>query len=99
MTSLSELEALGLDAARSVAGEDWVEQVEVVSATDSWNRPAYTFSLLVCPERLPEHLGLTRIRLRQALGDALAARGDEGIPLIRLLRPEEWSRRTLAPAA
>jgi hypothetical protein len=81
----SDLEALGLDVARQIAGADAVEQVSVTTDQDSDDRPVYRFSFLIDPDRSQARMGLVRIRLRQTLRDALVARGDEHSPVIQFL--------------
>jgi hypothetical protein len=92
----AELERLGLEAARLVAGEDAVEQVEVVSGEDSSDRPVYYFSFLIDEQRTQQRPGLVRIRLLQRLLDELSARGDEHRPMVKMLNRTDWEHRQRA---
>ncbi len=90
-----ELQELGLAAARRAAGEDAIERVFVEDTIDSLDRPAYRFTYLLDEKRSKHDLGLTRIRIIQALLDDLDARGDEHRPRIVLLDREAWDRRQI----
>ena len=94
--TVENLEKLGLDAARDIAGPDAVEQVEVVVGVDYFERAAYDFSFLIDPDRLRMRIGLVLIRLGQRIKDELTARGDEHHPIIRLLGRNDWPRRASA---
>jgi hypothetical protein len=87
----ADLQALGRDAARDVAGEESVEGVEVTIGEGVSDRPAYQFTFLINQSR--ERPGLVRIRLGQKLKDALAARGDEHYPMLRILNRADWDKR------
>ncbi len=95
-TSPNDVLTLGRDLARSVVGADAVEQVEVTEGEDSSDRPVYFYSFLIDKERNQQALGLVLIRLTQALRDALAARGDEHYPIIRLFDEVDWDKRVRA---
>jgi len=88
----AELEQLGRDAARLVAGDAAVAEVEVV-AGESADRPAYFFSFLIDPDRATQRLGLIHTRLVQRLRDELIARNDAHYPVIRLLDRADWGKR------
>jgi hypothetical protein len=94
--TVENLERLGLDAVREIAGPDAVEQVEVVVGVDYFERAAYDFSFLINPDRLRQGIGLVLIRLGQKLQDELIARGDEHHPIIHLLDRADWPRRASA---
>jgi hypothetical protein len=94
--TVDNLEKLGLDAAREVAGPDAVELVEVVVGADYFERAAYDFSFLIDPDRLRQRIGLVLIRLSLKLRDELFARGDEHHPIIHLLDRTDWPRRASA---
>jgi len=89
----SDLEKLGLDAARQVAGADAVEQVEVVSGEDASDRPVYYFSFLIDEGRSRQRAGLVRTRLVQKLRDELITRGDGHFPVITILSRIDWDKR------
>jgi hypothetical protein len=91
--TVAELEKLGRDAARQVAGEGAVAQVEVVLGEDSSERPVYYFSFLIDQDRARQRAGLVRTRLVQKLRDELIARGDERYPVIQMLSRTDWDRR------
>ncbi len=93
-----ELEELGLRAARAIAGDAGVERVEVVRTVDRSDHPAYHFSLLVRPDDLMVSPGLLLGRLQRSLYDALAARGDDRVPMVRMVEAADWHRRALVPA-
>jgi hypothetical protein len=90
---VDELNTLARAAAEQVAGPGAIEQIEIESGVDFDDRPAYHFSFLIDQKRATNRLGLIMIRLRQRLGDDLAARGDTHIPIIRILDREDWGRR------
>jgi hypothetical protein len=90
------LEKLGLEAARELAGDDGIKQVEVLSTVDVDYRPAYHFSLLVDMSRFKQPPGLVRIRLRQKLKDELRAQGDEHQIILQMLDHADWPRRANA---
>jgi hypothetical protein len=92
----ANLEKLGLEAARELAGDDSIEQVEVLSTTDVDYRPAYHFALLVDMSRFKQPAGLVRIRLRQKLKDELRAQGDEHQIILQMLDHADWPRRANA---
>jgi hypothetical protein len=92
----SELAQLGLDAARQVAGDDAVEDVEVMPDADFDDRPVYHFSFLINEARLRERGGLVRLRLLQRLRDELTASGDEHLPRITMLSRTDWAKRRRA---
>ena len=89
----TDLETLGRAAAQQIAGEDAVEQVEVVAGTDYTDRPVYYFSFLIDQGRARERAGLVFTRLIQKLRDDLVARGDEHLPVVRILDRTDWPRR------
>lgn len=92
-----ELERLGLDAARSIAGDDAVEEVEVVKDYDlHLDRPIYRFAVLIDPDRSQMRVGLVLSRLAQRLAGELAARDDDHEPVIQLLNRTDWPRRRRA---
>jgi len=92
----TDLEHLALDAARQVAGMDCVEEVEVVDRADFWGRPAYLFSFVINQDRAKMTPGLIRIDLNLKLQEELSARGDEHIPMIRMLDRTDWPLRNSA---
>ena len=87
------LEQLGRVAAQQVAGADAVENVEVSSGEDWSGRPIYQFAFLIDQARARQRAGVIRIRLIQALLDALIARGDEHLPSVQILSRADWDRR------
>lgn len=89
-----DLEQLGRDAARQVAGEGAVEQVEVMPGVDASDRPVYRFSFLIDQARAQPRAGLLRIRLIQGLRDALTARNDGHLPVVQILSRSDWDKRT-----
>jgi hypothetical protein len=91
----ADLEQLGRDAARQVAGDAAVEQVEVVEG-ESFDRAVYRFSFLIDQDRALLRRGLMYSRIVQALSDALIARNDAHYPVITLLDREDWDKRTRA---
>lgn len=91
--TVENLEKLGLDVAREVAGPDAVTQVEVVTGVDYFGRATYDFSILIDPERLRTRIGLVLIGLWEKLEDQLAARGDEHHVEVHLLHEPSWPRR------
>jgi hypothetical protein len=93
----AELEKLALDTARELAGPDVIEQVEIQSVIDLYDRPAYHFTFLMNKERVTDGIGLFRTRFRQNLREKLEARGDGHLPLIRTLERADWERRGVAP--
>jgi hypothetical protein len=96
VTPTADLEQLGWTAARQVAGQDAVEQVEVKGGVDAFDRPAYHYSFLIDPHRAQLRPGLVVARVTQALLAELLARGDEHRPIIRLLDRTDWDRHTRA---
>lgn len=90
---IADLEQLGLQSARLVAGEDAVEEVEVVEGYE-FDRPVYHFDVLIDADRSILRLGLVHARLMQKLRDGLIARDDEHFPVIRLLDCTDWDKRT-----
>jgi hypothetical protein len=102
-STAAELEKLGRDAARQVAGEGIVARVEVVPGEDSSERPVYYFSFLIDQDRFSflidqdrarQRAGLVLTRLVQKLRDELIARGDGRYPVIQMLSRTDWDRRT-----
>lgn len=87
------LEQLGRDAAQNIAGEDAVQEVEVVPGYD-FERPVYYFSFLIDQDRARLRAGLLLTRLIQKLRDELIARNDEHFPFIRILDRADWGKRT-----
>jgi hypothetical protein len=94
--TVENLEKLGMDAAREIAGPSAVEQVEVVVGVDYFGRAAYDFSFLIDPERLQMRIGLVLIRLGLRIEDELSAHGDEHHPIIHLHDRKDWPRRASA---
>jgi hypothetical protein len=88
-----DLEELGRVAAESVAAGG-VEQVEVESGEDSYDRPAYFFSFLIDQGLTRMRPGLLYTRLVQKLRDDLVARGDDHFAVIRIFNREDWGRRS-----
>ena len=93
---ISDLEKLGLDAARQVAGESAIEDVSVEPGTDAVGQPAYTFSFLIDEQRMRVRLGLFLIKVFQELCDKLEARGDNHFPQIQLMSKTDWDKRARA---
>lgn len=93
LDTVENLEKLGLDAAREIAGPDAVEDVEVAIGVDRFGRDTYDFTVLFDPDRSRMRIGLVLIRLLQKLGDTLEARGDEHHVAVHLLGQQGWQRR------
>jgi len=91
-----DLEQMGLTAGRQVAGPAAIEQVAVESGVDAWDRPAYRFTYLFDSAQTEDRPGKVYIRIVQALQDELESRGDEHIPLIKLLDRTDWDKRDRA---
>ena len=91
----ANLEQLGRDAARQVAGDDAVQHVEVVSG-DEFDCPVYRFSFLIDQDRALLRPGLVYSRSVLALRDALIARNDAHYPVITILDRQDWDKRTPA---
>ena len=91
----SELERLARDAAKEIAGEHAVQEVEV-TAGERLERPVYFFSYLFDRDRSKLRPGLVIIRLLQRLGDELDERSDEHRPVIQLLDRADWARHRSA---
>jgi hypothetical protein len=94
--TVENLEKLGREIAEDVSGPGSVEQVEVVTGVDYFERPVYDFSFLIDLNRAQLRPGLILIRLDQRLQDELIARGDEHHPVVRLLDRTDWPRRANA---
>jgi len=91
----TSLEQLGRDAARKIAGEDAVQEVEVVPGYD-FDRQVYYFSFLIDQDRSLQRAGLLRSRLVQRLRDELIARNDAHFPVIAILSRADWDNRASA---
>ena len=91
----ADLEQLGRDAAQHVAGEEAVQEVEVMAGEES-ERPVYYFSFLIDQDRARQRAGLLRSRLIQELRDGLIARNDGHYPIIRILSRADWDKRASA---
>lgn len=89
----TELEQIGRDAARTIAGDDAIKEVEVVPGHDL-ERPVYYFTFLIDQERSRQRLGLLLTRLVQRLRDELIARSDGHYPVVRLLNRVDWDSRS-----
>ena len=92
----TDLEALGLAAAKQVVGDDAVKQVQVHDTEDTSGQPTYYFSFAIDQDRSRERLGLIIPRVMQNLLDELGARGDEHRALVRVLSPDDWQKRNIA---
>ena len=89
------LQQLGRDAAQTIAGQDAVQEVEVMPGYD-FERPVYYFSFLIDQDRARLRPGLLLSRFGQKLRDELIARNDERFPIIRILDRTDWGKRTSA---
>ena len=89
---LQDLERIGLLAAQDVIG-DGVDEVEVRPGVDVDHRPAYFITYRFHDEDDRTRASLLRIRLSQAIRDALINRGDQGYPYVRLLGDRDWALR------
>ncbi len=76
-----------------MASRGAVDEIEIESGVDFYDRPAYHFSFLIDQKGSKNRQGLVLTRQRQRLADDLDARGDTHIPTIRLLDREDWGRR------
>jgi hypothetical protein len=92
-----DLEKLGLDTARRIAGEDAIERVEVFPGLTAFDEPAYHFTFLIDPDRLKLRRGLVLGRVGQKIEDELSERGDTHVAEIRLLNQADWPKRRRAP--
>jgi hypothetical protein len=93
MTEVSqqELEILGLEAAKQVAGPDAVINLDVEPFLDSRDRVAYRFSFVIDRSIAKSYRpGEMRIRLGQVIRDVLVSKGDETYPHLQIMSPEEW---------
>lgn len=95
----SELEQIGLEAAKGVVGAGAVEEVEVVAGLDTSDEPAYFFSFLVDQGEHRQSSGLLWTRLGQKIRDALIEQGDDSYPYVRVLSRQDWESRGRAPSA
>jgi hypothetical protein len=73
------LEQIGRAAARDIAGETAVREVEVVPGED-FERPVYYISFLIDQDKARQRAGLLHSRLVQRLRDELIARDDGHFP-------------------
>jgi hypothetical protein len=96
-TTAIELEKLGLDIARQIAGEDAVERVEVFPGVNFFDEPVYHFTFLIDPDRLRLRIGLVLGRVGQQIEDELTEHGDTHRADIRLLNLIDWPKRRRAP--
>jgi hypothetical protein len=92
----TDLEELGRRVARQIAGDDAVQEVEVVPGFDFDGRPVYRFTYLIDRDRSRERIGLVAIRVRQKLLDELVSREDEHRPAVTILDEVDWPRRMRA---
>jgi hypothetical protein len=93
---IADLQTIALQAARDLAGDDAVEQVDVVPGVNSFDEPVYFVSFLIDPARSRERMGLVYTRMVQKLSNHLAALGDERSPRITLLDRRDWDKRRRA---
>ena len=91
----ARLTQIAREAAEGLAGKAAVQEVEVVTSTDSLYRPVYWFSFLIDKTRTSESLGHIHTRLMQALLDRLESDGDEHLPMVRILDHRDWQRRAV----
>ena len=96
-TTAIDLEKLGLETARRIAGEDAVEQVEVFPGVNFFDEPVYHFTFLIDPDRLRLRIGLVLGRVGQQIEDELTEHGDAHRADIRLLNLTDWPKRRRAP--
>ena len=90
-----ELRAMGLAAAREIAGPDAVQDLEVDLGYDP-ERVVYVFSFLIDQSRSRHRPGLLRARLSQRIHDGLIARSDDAFARLRMLDRPAWDRRRSA---
>jgi len=94
-TTRAELEQIGREAARDVAGADAVQEVEAVPG-ETADRSVYYFTFLIDQTRARQRPGLIMAGLIQRLSDELHARHDERFPFVRLLDRTDWDQRASA---
>ncbi len=91
-----QLKELGAEAAREIAGADAFGDVDISTALDALDRPAYVFRYLLDPGRAKLPLGLLYIRLVGKLADELDERGEECRAMIEMHDQAGWLKRPVA---
>ncbi len=66
--------------------------VRVEPTLDALDRPAYKFTYLIDRSRTTIEPGLTSIRLRMALLDALESHQDSHTPIVGIMNQQDWDR-------
>jgi hypothetical protein len=87
-----DIQTLALNAARQAIGPEAIRDVRIESTLDALDRPAYQFIYLIDRARTDVEPGMTSIKLRIALLDALEANQDSHTPIVGILDQQDWDR-------